>query len=169
MSVLHQPFIFESLRRLREGQERIHACAKRLTDEQIWHRPNGNTVSVGNQVLHLTGNVGQWINSTLGARPDLRERDREFNEVGPVDRRAFMERFDATLAYAYDVIDGLTEADLARVWTVQGFSETGLSIVFHVVEHFSYHVGQVTLHTKLALDIDTGYYNGQNLNATGSV
>jgi uncharacterized damage-inducible protein DinB len=169
MSVLRQPFIAESLRRLREGQERIHACTQRLTDEQIWHRPNTHTVSVGNQVLHLTGNVGQWINSTLGARPDLRDRDGEFNEVGPLDRRAFMERFDATLTYAYDVINGLSETDLSRTWKVQGFSETGLSVVFHVVEHFSYHVGQITLHTKLALDVDTGYYNGHDLNTTGSV
>jgi uncharacterized damage-inducible protein DinB len=166
MSTLAQPFIAESLRRLREGQERIHTCTHRLTDQHVWHRPNGNTVSVGNLVLHLTGNVGQWINSTLGARPDLRKRDLEFSETGPMDRRAMLERFDATMAYAYDVIAGLSEADLARVWTVQGFSETGLGIVLHVVEHFSYHVGQITLHTKLALDIDTGYYSGQRLDVT---
>jgi uncharacterized damage-inducible protein DinB len=166
MNDLHSQLIAESLRRLREGQERIHACVKRLNDDQLWHRPNANTVSIGNLTLHLSGNVGQWINSTLGARPDLRKRDAEFNEQGPLDRKMVLERLDAVLAYAFDTISGLSEADLTRTWTVQGFTETGTAIVLHVVEHFSYHVGQITLHTKLALNIDTGYYNGQVLDVT---
>jgi uncharacterized damage-inducible protein DinB len=156
----------EAVRRLREGQERIRSCVQRLSDEQLWHRPNTNVVSVGNLVLHLCGNVGQWINSTLGNRPDERRRDDEFNETGPMDKRELRERLDATLAYAYDVIGGLGAADLERTWNVQGFTETGVAIVLHVVEHFSYHVGQITLHTKLLLDIDTGYYAGQDLSVT---
>jgi uncharacterized damage-inducible protein DinB len=167
MSTLAALIQNESLRRLREGQERIHACVKRLNDEQLWHRPNANTVSVGNLVLHLTGNVGQWINSTLGARPDQRNRDSEFAEQGPMDKRLLLEQLDATLAQAYEVIRGLNAQDLERTWGVQGFRETGVAIVVHVVEHFSYHVGQITLHTKLLLDIDTGYYGGQDLNAKG--
>ncbi len=155
----------ESLRHLREGQERIHACTTLLSDEQIWHRPNAHVVSVGNLVLHLCGNVGQWINSTLANRPDHRQRDLEFNERGPIDRTALLQKLDSTLAYAFDVINGMSEADLTRTWNVQGFRETGTAIVLHVVEHFSYHVGQITLHTKLMLDVDTGYYAGQDLNA----
>ncbi len=157
----------EAVRRLREGQERIRFCVQRLSDEQLWHRPNANVVSVGNLVLHLCGNVGQWINSTLGNRPDERRRDAEFNTTGPIDKRELRERLDSTLAYAYDVIGGLGEADLARSWNVQGYSESGMAIVLHVVEHFSYHTGQITLHAKLLLDIDTGYYAGQDLNRTG--
>jgi uncharacterized damage-inducible protein DinB len=167
MSTLAALIQNESLRHLREGQERIHACVKRLSDEQLWHRPNANTVSVGNLVLHLTGNVGQWINSTLGARPDQRERDSEFAERGPIDKRLLLEQLDATLASAFEVIRGLNAQDLERTWGVQGFRETGTGIVLHVVEHFSYHVGQITLHTKLLLDVDTGYYGGQDLNAKG--
>ena len=96
-----------------------------------------------------------------------RRRDDEFNAVGPMDKRELRERLDSTLAYAYDVLAGLGTADLERTWNVQGYSETGLAIVLHVVEHFSYHTGQITLHTKLLLDIDTGYYAGQDLNRTG--
>ncbi len=157
----------EAIRRLREGQERIRSCVLRLSDEQLWHRPNAHVVSVGNLVLHLSGNVGQWINSTLGNRPDHRRRDDEFSEVGPIGKRELRERLDSTLAYAYDVLAGLGAADLERTWRVQGFQESGLAIVVHVVEHFSYHVGQITLHTKLLLDIDTGYYAGQDLSHTG--
>ncbi|MBL7986211.1 MAG: DUF1572 family protein [Flavobacteriales bacterium] len=166
MSSLRDQLIAESLRRLREGQERIHTCVKRLDEAQLWNRPNAHTVSVGNLVLHLTGNVGQWINSTLGNRPDRRQRDLEFSTAGPVAKRQLLEQLDAVLAYAYDTLNGLSEADLARNWAVQGFTESGTGVVVHVVEHFSYHVGQITLHTKLLLDIDTGYYAGQRLDVT---
>ncbi len=166
MTTTTEQFKQASLRRLREGQERIHRCVRLLDDEQIWRRPNVHVVSVGNLVLHLCGNVGQWINSTLGNRPDHRERDREFNERGPVDKRALLEKLDSTLVYAFDAINGLSELDLVRTWKVQGFTENGTDIVLHVVEHFSYHVGQITLHTKLMLDIDTGYYAGQDLDRT---
>lgn len=156
----------EAIRRLREGQERIHRCVGMLNDDQLWHRPNTNTVSVGNLVLHLAGNVGQWINATLGAAPDRRQRQLEF-DTPTMDRRALLDRLDSTLVRALEVIQGLGAADLERTWAVQGFHESGLAIVLHVVEHFSYHTGQITLHTKLLKDVDTGYYAGQDLDRKG--
>jgi uncharacterized damage-inducible protein DinB len=80
-----------------------------------------------------------------------------------MERRALLDRLDSTLVRALDVIAGLTQADLERTWNVQVYQESGLSIVVHVVEHFSYHVGQITLHTKLLRDVDTGYYAGLDL------
>lgn len=160
--------IQETVRRLSEGQERIHRCSGLLDDQQHWHRPNTNTVSVGNLVLHLCGNVGQWINATLGNRPDHRQRQQEF-DLPHMDRRQLMEHLDATLVSATDVIRGLSRADLLRTWNVQGFQESGLAIVLHVVEHFSYHVGQVTLHTKLLKDLDTGYYAAIDLERKGGM
>ncbi|MCC7502036.1 MAG: DUF1572 family protein [Flavobacteriales bacterium] len=158
--------IQQSIRRLQEGQERIHRCAGLLDDGQLWHRANPNVVSVGNLVLHLCGNVGQWINAALGNRPDGRQRQHEF-DLPTMDRRQLLERLDATLVTAFDVIGGLSARDLTRTWNVQGFQESGLAIVLHVVEHFSYHVGQITLHTKLLKDLDTGYYAGQDLERKG--
>lgn len=152
----------EAVRRLREGQERIHQCVGLLDDDQLWHRPNASVVSVGNLVLHLAGNVGQWINATLGGAPDGRQRQLEF-DTPFLDRRALLDRLDSTLVRALDVIAGLMQADLERTWNVQVYRETGLGIVIHVVEHFNYHVGQITLHTKLMRDLDTGYYKGQDL------
>jgi len=146
---------------------RIRSCVLRLSEEQIWRRPNAQVVSVGNLVLHLTGNVGQWINATLGGVADRRERSLEFNEPGPLPTRELLERLDQTLDRAIAVIRNLQPGDLMRTWTVQGFQETGTAIVLHVVEHFSYHTGQITLHTKLLLDVDMGYYAGQDLDAKG--
>jgi uncharacterized damage-inducible protein DinB len=162
----------EAVRRLRESQERIHKCLGLLSEAQVWQRPNAHVVSVGNLVLHLCGNIGQYINSTLGGRPDRRRRDDEFSAGdeehanAAITKKELLERFDAVLAYAFDVINGLGEEQLVQEWSVQGFRESGLAIVIHVVEHASYHTGQISLHVKLRLDLDLGYYAGQDLNIT---
>ena len=157
----------EACRRLEENRARIHACAARLNDEQLWHRPNPHVVSVGNLILHLTGNIRQWINSTMGGEQDHRERDKEFDTVGPVHRVHVLAEMDMVLRHAIHVIRAIRDEDFERTWPVQGFHESGTAIVLHVVEHFSYHTGQITLHTKLLRDIDTGYYTGMDLNAKG--
>ena len=157
----------EACRRLEENRVRIHACAARLSEAQLWHRPNAHVVSVGNLILHLTGNVRQWINSTLGDEADHRERDKEFNTTGPLEREQLLADLDKVVMRAMRVIQSLGQEELERLWLVQGFRESGTAIVLHVVEHFSYHTGQITLHTKLLLDIDTGYYAGQDLDAKG--
>ena len=146
---------------------RINRCLDMLGEDRIWHRPNTNTPSVGNLVLHLCGNVEQWINATLGGFPDQRDRDAEFETRGPVPIPELKARIDGTLRHATTTITGLNEADLAHTWAVQGYRETGVAILVHVVEHFSYHTGQITLHTKLALDMDTGWYADHDLGAKG--
>lgn len=164
--VLVEQFRAESLRRLEEGEARIMKCLGLLTAEQVWHRPNERVASVGNLVLHLCGNVDQWINSALGGAPDCRRRELEFTTamVPVAELRA---RLETTLSKARSTIAAMSESDLTRTWSVQGFQETGTGIILHVVEHFSYHVGQITLHTKLMQAEDTGYYAGQDLNSTG--
>ncbi|MCW5898720.1 MAG: DUF1572 family protein [Flavobacteriales bacterium] len=157
----------ESLRRLEESRQRIHRCLDLLGEERAWHRPNANTPTVGNLVLHLAGNVGQWITTTLGNRPDTRDRDTEFAETEPLPIADLKRTFDSVLDAAMGTISSLTDPDLAATWRVQGFQETGTAILVHVVEHMSYHTGQITLHTKLALDIDTGWYADQDLSAKG--
>lgn len=153
----------ESIRRLEEGLGRIHKCIGMMADDHVWHRPNANMVSVGNLILHLAGNVGQWINATMGEQPDQRQRSIEFSETGPLDRVELLDKLDRTMQQAKITISGLTPERLIEIHRVQGFEETGVSILIHVVEHFSYHVGQITLHTKLLLDTDTGYYADRDL------
>ena len=67
-------FLQEIRRRLTgEGQERILKCLDLLTDEDIWYRPNAQSNSVGNLVLHLCGNVTQWLFSTMGGEEDTKK------------------------------------------------------------------------------------------------
>jgi uncharacterized damage-inducible protein DinB len=136
---------------------RILECLKRLPDEDIWWRPNSTSNSVGNLVLHLSGNVRQWIISGLGGEPDRRQRDKEFAEHGPLPRRALVTRLRGTVLEACKVLEGLGAQELERVYSIQGFPVTGLEAVAHVVEHFAYHTGQIIFVAKLKLGQDLGF------------
>jgi len=128
---------------------RIVRCLEQLSPEQIWWRANAASNSVGNLVLHLTGNVRQWIVSGLGGAPDVRQRDREFSERGPLPRRVLVSRLRKTVEKACGVLGKLSPEDLARVHTIQKFRVTGTEATFHVAEHFSHHAGQIILLTKM--------------------
>lgn len=159
--------IAEAKRRMfDESQPRIVQCLNTLTIEQVWRRPNPQSNSVGNLVLHLCGNIRQWIISGLGGAPDHRKRDSEFNEQGRIPVAELVQRFNDTMAEACSTLDRIDPATLLEVRRVQGFNETGLSIIVHVVEHLSYHTGQIAYVTKAAAGTDLAFYRGENLNAT---
>ena len=128
---------------------RIVQSLRLLDQKEIWWRPNAASNSAGNLVLHLCGNIRQWIISGLGGAPDFRVRDREFSERGPVSRRVLIHRLENTVREALRIQRRLTPEALAREYTIQGFHVTGLDAVFHVAEHFSYHTGQIIYITKL--------------------
>ena len=146
-----------------ESAPRIHKCLGLLTEDEVWYRPNAETVSVGNLVLHLCGNVRQWICTGLGRQEDHRERAKEFTETGPMPTAELLERLDTAMHDAKAVIDALDPSTLLEKRPVQIYNESGLSILIHVVEHFTYHTGQITYYTKSRKAIDTGYYAGRKL------
>ena len=157
--------VVEVKRRLiEESVPRIKKCLSKLSQEEIWRRPNKETVSVGNLVLHLCGNVSQWVLSGLGNVPDTRERDREFSETGGISADKLMEDMEGLMQKVSDVLDSLSPANLLEVRRVQGFEETGVAILIHVTEHFSYHTGQITYYVKTNKNIDMNYYGGIDLN-----
>jgi len=159
--------IAEVKRRLMgEGVPRIKKCLSELTVEEIWFRPNENCNSVGNLVLHLCGNVRQWLVSGLGGKPDTRQRSTEFDEKGPIPTEDLIGKLDAVMVEVNEVLGQLTPGRIKEQIIVQGFEETGLSILVHVVEHFSYHVGQITYFVKWKKDLDTAYYGGLELDKT---
>lgn len=134
-----------------------------LDEEKLWRRVNPSTNSVGNLLLHLTGNVRQWIVSGLGGAPDVRARSSEFAERGPIPREELLARLEETLLEAGRVLDGLDPAKLLERKSIQGYDVSVLQALVHVVEHFSYHVGQVTHIVKALEDVDVGYYAGRDL------
>ncbi len=153
-------------RLLKESVPRLKKCLNVLTEKEIWHRPNAETVSVGNLVLHLCGNVRQWILSGIGNQTDRRERQKEFDEKGPIPKEKLIKDLDDLMMEVDRVLDGVDPAMLVEKRKVQGMDETGLGILIHVVEHFSYHVGQITYFVKTHKNMDLKYYGGVDLNKT---
>jgi uncharacterized damage-inducible protein DinB len=122
---------------------------QQLSEEEIWWRPNPPSNSAGNLVLHLCGNVRQWIVSHLGGAEFERKRDLEFSEKGPIPRNKLVAQLRRTVRDACRVLARLSDDSLAQKHTIQGLRVNGLEAVYHVVEHFSYHTGQIIYITKL--------------------
>lgn len=150
-------------RLMEEGVTRIKRCLSELSEEEIWMRPNENSNSVGNLIIHLCGNVRQWIVSGLGGLPDTRERNQEFAEIEPVSAAELLRQLDEVMQEVDEVLEQLDPIQIVQPLTVQGFDETGLSVMVHVMEHFSYHVGQITYFVKWRKNIDTAFYGDLDL------
>jgi uncharacterized damage-inducible protein DinB len=133
---------------------RLIQCLTMLSEKDIWWRPNAASNSVGNLVLHISGNVRQWIISGLGEEQDIRDRDREFAERGPIRRRALLALIRGTVDEASNVLGRLSEDSLLRIHNIQGFRVSGMYAVVQVVHHFAYHTGQIIFATKWKLGKD---------------
>ena len=165
MSILNN-LKYEFERRLKtESLARIRVCVDLLSEEELWNRPNNNLVSVANLILHLNGNVKQWILSGVGDHKDDRERDNEFDQTKRIPTEELISTLTSTLDKSIRLIGDLSEESLLEYRNVQGYNETVLSILIHVIEHFSYHTAQITYYTKYIKDVDTKYYEGDDLNA----
>lgn len=163
-NAFHDLLIAETKRRLfEECIPRLKKCLNELTETEIWYRPNDNSNSIGNLVLHLCGNVRQWICAGLGKQPDVRERQKEFDELGPLPTKDLIEKVNLLQRDVEKVLESINPEMLLEVHDVQIYKESGLSILVHVVEHFSYHVGQMTYFVKWRKDMDMGYYGDTDL------
>jgi uncharacterized damage-inducible protein DinB len=144
---------------------RLRDCVESLTDEQVWWRPNEASNSIGNLLLHLNGNVRQWIVSSFNHAEGTRDRSAEFSERRVIPAPALLEKLGATLGDASEVLARLTDADLFATFHIQGYTVTGLESVYHVVEHFGMHYGQIVFITKLVRGENLGFY--RQLDETG--
>jgi uncharacterized damage-inducible protein DinB len=153
-------FLDEARRHLREDYlPKIERCLERLTDEQVWWRASERSNSVGNLLLHLEGNLRQWVVCGVGGRRDARARDREFAERSVVPREELLAALRSAVSEADEALTRLDPAALAETRRVQGLDVTLLTAVFHAVEHFSMHTGQVILLTKMLADEDLAFYD----------
>lgn len=148
-----------------ESLERAKKCVAMLSEDEIWHRFNENALTAGNILLHLRGNIRQWVVCGLGGKPDDRHRDGEFAANRSAKKAELLAGLEETVREALAVVDRLTPEQILAPVAVQGFQETGLSVLVHVTEHFSYHVGELTYITKLLKNADTRYYDSAKLRA----
>jgi len=155
---LHTQVLEFSAAKLLQMASRIETCLDKLTMEQVWARGDENENAIGNLVLHLCGNVRQWIVSGVGGRPDIRNRDAEFEARGGVAVTELRERLRETVAEAAAVIRSVALERLTERLVIQNYEVSVLEAILHVVEHFSGHTGQIIFATKMLTGADLGFY-----------
>lgn len=138
---------------------KIERCLEKLTDEQIWWRANSSSNSIGNLLLHLSGNARQWIVCGLGGEADARKRQDEFDEQKPIPRDELLSTLRMTVTAVDDTLAIFDASRLLESFTIQGTEATALAAIFHVTEHFSMHTGQIILQTKMLAGMDLVFYD----------
>lgn len=149
-----------------ENFQRIFSCLDKLTEDQVWQNFNDHTNSVGNLILHLAGNAQQWVVSTFGNMQDNRNRSAEFEIAGEFTKNELKGILEELKLRIELTIATLEEDQLTKTYNVQCYKESGFSILVHVLEHFSYHTGQIALLTKLIVNQDLGFYANDKLSKT---
>lgn len=151
-------FLDFSINKLQQLAGRIEDCVGRLTEEQVWARGSESENALGNLVLHLCGNVRQWIVSGVGKQADVRQRQEEFDARGGVGVPQLMEKLHGTIEDAVAVLQAVTPERLLERESIQKYDVTVMEAIYHVVEHFAGHTGQIIFITKMLTSSDLGYY-----------
>jgi uncharacterized damage-inducible protein DinB len=133
---------------------KIERCLDRLTDSDIWWRPNEASNSIGNLILHLSGNVTMWIIGGVGKLPFERHRQAEFDEHRMISSAELLGRLKSVVQQADEVISAVGSNDLLGRRQIQGYDVSVLEAIYHVVEHFSMHTGQIILLSKARIGQD---------------
>jgi hypothetical protein len=155
---LESEFLKFSIDKLEQLMEQMETCIGKLTPEQVWTRGSEQQNAIGNLLLHLNGNVRQWILGGLGGAPDTRARDLEFAARQGAPPSELLANLRATVKQAVAVLGGLSAQQLIERITIQGYEGTKLAAIYHVVEHFAGHTFQIIFLTKLLTGEDLGFY-----------
>jgi uncharacterized damage-inducible protein DinB len=154
----------QAIYRMDWNYQMLTKAVAEVEDGVVWSRPNGVSNSIGNLILHLCGNITQYAIAGLGGREDERQRDLEFSARETHTKEELLLKLRETLEGAKREILTASDENLLRIRSVQGFEMSGIGIVLHVVEHFSYHTGQIAFWVKQLKNKPLGFYDGIDLN-----
>lgn len=164
MKVKHTLIKEFETRVFKESYSRIFKCLTLIDEKQVWHSPHSNIPTIGNLILHLCGNARQWILSGIGGEPDNRNRPQEFEIQHNIRKSELIFLLENLRMNIILTLEEMDEDELFQVKRIQGFSTSNFSAIIHVIEHFSYHTGQITTLTKWFTNKETGYYSQIDLN-----
>ena len=147
-SRMAEPLPREAERLFGEYLRRIEHCAALLSPGQFWWRANPKCNSIANLLLHLCGNLSQWVLEGLGGRAYERHRREEFAAREGEPGAALATRLQGVVAECIEVVRGLSDGELRAEHTIQGTTRSGFGVLLHAVEHMAYHTGQIIHITK---------------------
>ncbi len=136
---------------LDSASKRIKHCLDQLNDEQVWRRSQASLNSIGNLILHLCGNLRQWIVAGVGGASDVRNRPAEFAERGPIPTAELVRSPEAVVGEAKRVLTGINARQLTAVRRIQSFDLTRVVAIFDSVLHFRGHTQEIVHMTRLRL------------------
>lgn len=168
MPATGREFVTESIRYLRDVYlPRLELAAQALPAGDLWWQPHPGCLSFGNVLLHLEGNIRQWLVSGLGKGTDQRDRASEFRATDGQEVGALLRRLRETIDAAVATFEDFDEQDLTRTFEIQSFKTTGQNAIYHVVEHFSWHTGQAVWIAKARSGPHHGvaFYDDEKMNA----
>jgi hypothetical protein len=149
--VVSTVYVDEAVHQLQEGLGKIRHCLSQLDEQQIWWRPHEAQNSIANLMLHLGGNLRQWIISGVGGEPDVRNRPREFAERDSIPKEDLLHDLTATVNVAISFLYDHAAGRLLEIRRIQGFEKTILSAIFDSVAHFKSHVQEIISLTRQQL------------------
>lgn len=161
---LVEEIVENALYRMDESTRMIKKSLVEISEDEVWHKPNPSLNSIANLMLHLCGNISQYVISSLGETEDKRNRDDEFSVTGGLTKDELFTKLESVVDDAKRVIFNVTPNQLVKMRSVQGFSFSGVGIILHAVEHYSYHTGQIAFRVKQLKNKDLGFYDGIDLN-----
>lgn len=160
---LVQELLDNALYRMDESTRMIRKSLSEISEEELWLKPNESLNSIGHLMQHLCGNITQYIISSLGETEDIRNRDLEFSSTNSASKLEVLTKLESTVDNAKRVIFDSNSDKLLKVRQVQGFSFSGVGVIIHAVEHYSYHTGQIAFWVKQLKNKDLGFYEGVDL------
>ncbi len=166
-NVVSREFVRYARQKLDQHHRQIVRCARLLDQEQLWWRANAHCNSVGNLILHLNGNVRQWLLGGLGGEVVERDRPAEFAARGGMSADDLLWLLGETLRAVDRLFNEMDGRVLAARFTIQGYTVSGVMAVFHVVEHFAGHTGQIVHIVKTLRGEDLSMYDAQGRRVEG--
>jgi uncharacterized damage-inducible protein DinB len=145
---------------------KLSHCARVLPDDVVWRRSDEQSNSIGNLLVHLTGNIRQWIVEGVGGTPIERDRPSEFSRRAGGNATELLNELARAVGECDRVLSSLTAGDLERACTIQGRDTTVMSAIYHVIEHFAMHTGQIVLLTKQYVPGAISFYDDTGWKAT---
>ncbi|QCW99820.1 DUF1572 domain-containing protein [Aggregatimonas sangjinii] len=159
-----EELVKNALFRMDESTRMIRKSLTEISEQELWLKPNASLNSIANLILHLCGNMTQYIIASLGESEDVRNRDMEFSSHATGNKAQILEQLERTVDEVRRIIFDADVKQLVKVRSVQGFSFSGVGVIMHAVEHYSYHTGQIAFWVKLLKNKDLGFYSGTDLN-----
>jgi hypothetical protein len=144
-------FLTESREQLREGMHKIEHCIAQLSDAQLWYRPRPEMNSIANLMLHLSGNMRQWLVAGVGGAKDIRNRPLEFSDNTHRPKSEILALLLKTVTEADATLSHQNADQLLQKRRIQGFDTTVIGAIMHTIPHFRGHVQEIIHMTRQQL------------------